>query len=120
MKAAGKGFWKVSQSNEASAAHGGDSRNALRQINETAIAAMQLFHGHKQEQVMVRIAVLLWAIGGTVLAGIAVMTVLAVPALAGHAMSYIPYAALAGFIVAIPVAVIVARQIGKIGKTATH
>jgi hypothetical protein len=45
MKAAGKGFWKVSQRNEASAAHGGDSRNGLRQINETAATAMQLFHG---------------------------------------------------------------------------
>jgi MFS superfamily sulfate permease-like transporter len=69
---------------------------------------------------MVRIAAMLWAIGGTVFAGIAIMTVLAVPSFADHAMSYIPYAALAGFIVAIPVAVIVARQIGKSGKTATR
>ena len=69
---------------------------------------------------MVRIAVLLWAIGGTVLAGIAITAILAVPSLAGHAMSYIPYAALAGFIVAIPAAVIVARQIAKTGKTATR
>jgi hypothetical protein len=62
---------------------------------------------------MVRIAALLWAIGGTVLAGIGVMTVLAVPSLAGHAMSYIPYAGVTGFIVAIPLAIIVARQISK-------
>jgi MFS superfamily sulfate permease-like transporter len=92
----------------------------LRQINEPALAAMQVFRRYKQEQVMVRIAALLWAIGGTVFAGIGVMTVLAVPSLAGQAMSYIPYAALAGFIVAIPVAVIVARQIAKTGKTATR
>jgi hypothetical protein len=69
---------------------------------------------------MVRIAVLLWAIGGTVLAGIAITAILAVPSLAGHAMSYIPYAGVAGFIAAIPLAIVVARQIGKTGKTAAR
>ena len=60
---------------------------------------------------MFKIAAIIWMIGGTALAGIAVMVVLAVPSLAAHDMQYIPYAAIAGFIVAIPIAFIVARQI---------
>lgn len=62
---------------------------------------------------MIKIAVILWAIAGTALAGTAVVAVLAVPALAAHDMQYIPYAALAGFIVAIPVALLIARQLVK-------
>jgi hypothetical protein len=50
-------------------------------------------------------------LGGTALAGIAIMTVLSVPQFATHDMQYIPYAAIAGFIVAIPLAFIVARQL---------
>lgn len=62
---------------------------------------------------MYKIAALLWGIAGTALAGMAVIVVLAVPALASHDMRYIPYAALAGFIVAIPVALVIARQLYK-------
>ena len=60
---------------------------------------------------MLKIAVVVWMIAGTVLAGMAIMVVLAVPALATHDMQYIPIAAIAGFIVAIPVAVVVAKRI---------
>ena len=49
---------------------------------------------------MFRIAAVVWMVVGTTLAGIFIMAVLAVPSLAGHAMNYIPYAAIAGFIVA--------------------
>ncbi len=62
---------------------------------------------------MFRLTMMMWSIAGTVFAGVAIMIVLAVPALAGHAMSYIPYAAIGGFIAAIPVAVIVARQLNR-------
>lgn len=62
---------------------------------------------------MIRVVGMLWSIAGTVLAGIAIMVILAVPSLAGHAMQYIPYAALAGFVVAIPLAFVVARMIVK-------
>jgi hypothetical protein len=62
---------------------------------------------------MIRVVGMLWSIAGTVLAGIAIIIVLAVPSFAGHAMQYIPYAALAGVVVAFPVAFVVARMIGK-------
>ena len=69
---------------------------------------------------MIRVAGMLWSIAGTVFAGIAIIIVLAVPTFAGHAMQYIPFAALAGFILAIPVAFAVARMIDKNNKPATH
>ena len=62
---------------------------------------------------MFRLTMMMWSIAGTVFAGIAIMTVLAVPTLASHAMSYIPYAAVGGFIAAIPVAIIVAMQLNR-------
>lgn len=62
---------------------------------------------------MFKIAAIVWVMVGTVFAGIAVMTILSVPALAAHDMAYIPYAAIAGFIVAIPVAFIVAGRMSK-------
>ncbi|MDI1343576.1 MAG: hypothetical protein PSV22_05680 [Pseudolabrys sp.] len=62
---------------------------------------------------MVRLTMMLWSIAGTVFAGVAIMVVLAVPSFAGHAMSYIPYAALGGFIAALPVAYVVARQLNR-------
>lgn len=62
---------------------------------------------------MLRVASLMWALTGTVFAGIAIVTVLAVPTLASHAMSYIPYAALGGMIAAIPVAFLLAWQLSR-------
>lgn len=62
---------------------------------------------------MLKIVAPVWIMLGTTLAGIAVMTVLSVPSLAAHDREYIPYAALAGFIVAIPFAVAVARRMSN-------
>lgn len=62
---------------------------------------------------MFKIAVIVWVMLGTVFAGIAVMTVLSVPALSAQAMTYIPYAAIAGAILAIPVAYVVAGRMSK-------
>jgi hypothetical protein len=62
---------------------------------------------------MLRIAAPVWMMIGTTLAGIAVMIVLSVPSLAAHDRQYIPYAALAGFIVAIPIAYAVAKRMSK-------
>ncbi len=59
---------------------------------------------------MLKIAVPVWMILGTTLAGIAMMTVLSVPSLATHDREYIPYAAIAGFIVAMPFAYLVASR----------
>ncbi len=63
---------------------------------------------------MFKIAIIVWMMAGTTLAGIAVMAVLTVPALAVHDMQYIPYAALAGFVVAIPLAYVVAKKIAAL------
>ncbi len=60
---------------------------------------------------MLKIAVIVWMIAGTVLAGIAIMVVLAVPTLAVHDMRYIPIAAAVGALIAIPLAYVVAKKI---------
>jgi hypothetical protein len=66
-----------------------------------------------KERAMLKIAAIVWVMIGTVFTGIAVMTILSVPALAAHDMKYLPIAALAGFIVAIPVAFVVAGRMTK-------
>ena len=63
---------------------------------------------------MFKIAIILWMIGGTVLAGIAIMVVLNVPALAVKGMQYIPIAAILGFVIAIPIAYVVAKRIAAL------
>lgn len=60
---------------------------------------------------MFKIALIVWMIGGTTLAGIAIMVVLAVPSLAVKDMQYIPIAATVGFVVAVPIAYVVAKRI---------
>ncbi len=60
---------------------------------------------------MVRLAVLLWILAGTVLAGAFVTVVLMMPSLQSQAMKLIPLAALAGAIVAIPLAIVAAKSI---------
>jgi hypothetical protein len=60
---------------------------------------------------MKAVAALIWIVLGATLAGIGLTIVVATPQLAGHAMKYIPYAALAGFVVAIPFSLIVAAKL---------
>lgn len=62
---------------------------------------------------MFKIAAIVWIMVGTVFAGIAVMTILSVPSLAANDMKYIPYAAIAGFVLAIPVAAVVASKMSR-------
>lgn len=61
---------------------------------------------------MFKISLLVWIMLGTALAGSAVISVLAVPALAAEAMRNIPFAVLLGFAAAIPLSYLVARKIG--------
>ncbi len=65
---------------------------------------------------MWRLAILVWLIGGTTLAGIFMTVVLVVPSLAGQSMKLIPIAVALGALVGIPIAVVVAKAIT--GKTA--
>jgi hypothetical protein len=70
-----------------------------------------------QGRIMLKIAIIIWMIGGTTLAGMAVMAVLAVPALAVHDMQYVPLAGIAGFVIAIPLAYLVAKRIAAATAT---
>ncbi|WP_293860296.1 hypothetical protein [uncultured Alsobacter sp.] len=58
---------------------------------------------------MLRLATILWSLIGTTLAGTFVLGVLAIPALSDQGMRLIPWAVAAGFAIAVPVAVAIAR-----------
>lgn len=60
---------------------------------------------------MTRLAALLWIMGGTVLAGVAVLAVLLTPSLQSEALRFIPIAAIVGYVVGIPVALAAAKAI---------
>ncbi len=60
---------------------------------------------------MWRLALLLWVMGGTVLAGVLVTVVLLVPSWYAMGMKTIPIAALVGAVIAIPMAIAAAKAI---------
>jgi hypothetical protein len=60
---------------------------------------------------MLIVAIIIWIVVGTTLAGIGLAVVVSTPALAVDSMRYIPWAVLAGFVVAIPVSWGIAVQI---------
>lgn len=60
---------------------------------------------------MNKIAILIWIITGITFAGILGTVILATPSLAREAAETLPWAALAGFIVAIPFSMFVAKKI---------
>jgi hypothetical protein len=60
---------------------------------------------------MLKISLIVWIMLGTALAGVAVIAVLAT-GLADQAMKNIPFAALIGFSLAMPLSYLVARSIG--------
>ncbi len=66
---------------------------------------------------MAAIAALIWIVLGATLAGVGLTIVVATPALAAESMKYIPWAALAGFVAALPLSVVIARTLG--GRTRT-
>ena len=53
---------------------------------------------------MLRLAVLMWALIGTTLAGSFILAVVSIPSLAEQGMRLVPIAGIAGFVVAIPLA----------------
>jgi hypothetical protein len=61
---------------------------------------------------VLKIAILIWVMLGAALAGTAITTLLA-SGLAANPMKAIPLAALAGFVVAIPLSYVVAAKIGR-------
>jgi hypothetical protein len=62
---------------------------------------------------MFKVAVVVWIVLGASLAGCAMVAVLAIPSLAAQGMQLIPRAVLAGFVVAIPLSYLIARQIAR-------
>jgi hypothetical protein len=60
---------------------------------------------------MLKIAIILWIVLGSTLAGCALIVVLATPVLAEQAMKLIPWAALAGFVVAMPLSWLLASNL---------
>lgn len=60
---------------------------------------------------MTKLAGMIWIMLGTVLAGIAMLVIVTVPQFADQAMTYIPIACGVAIVVAIPVAIILARRI---------
>lgn len=60
---------------------------------------------------MAKIAVLIWIVMGITIAGVFGTVILATPALSNEAAELLPWAALAGFVVAIPASVVIARKI---------
>lgn len=60
---------------------------------------------------MLKLAILVWIMLGTTLAGSFLTVVVTVPSLYAQGMKLIPFAAGTGFLVAIPFAVMIARKI---------
>lgn len=60
---------------------------------------------------MTKLAGMIWIILGTVLAGVAMLVIVTVPQFADQAMTYIPIACGAAVVIAIPIAMIIAKRI---------
>jgi hypothetical protein len=62
---------------------------------------------------MMKLAAIVWIIVGTVFAGAAVVAVLTIPSLASEALHYLPVAGIGGYLVAMPVAWLLAARISR-------
>lgn len=60
---------------------------------------------------MMKLAIVIWIMLGTVLAGVATTVILVTPGLEAMTMSLFPAAAALGFLLAIPMSIMVAKQI---------
>ena len=67
--------------------------------------------GAATETNMSKLSTLIWIMLGITFAGIAGLIVLATPALAREAAELLPWAALAGFVLAVPASIVIARKI---------
>lgn len=63
---------------------------------------------------MMKVAILIWVMLGTVMAGIGVIIVLMVPSLDAQGIKVMPYAALGGFVIAIPFALMIGSKIFRL------
>jgi hypothetical protein len=65
----------------------------------------------KGESQMFRLALLIWVVLGTTLAGMAIVVVVSDASLYNQGMKLIPIAAIAGFVVAIPLSFMISKRI---------
>ncbi|MEJ1159398.1 hypothetical protein [Prosthecomicrobium sp. N25] len=63
------------------------------------------------DRAIFKVAILVWIMLGTTLAGMAVTAVLVTPGLEGAAMKAVPAAGILGYLGALPLSVMVARRI---------
>jgi hypothetical protein len=69
--------------------------------------------GSRKDKRMIKIAILVWMMLGTALAGSAMIAVLSIGELASQPMKFIPIAVLGGFVAAMPISYLIARKIGR-------
>jgi hypothetical protein len=60
---------------------------------------------------MWKVAILVWILIGVVGAGAALLVVLAVPSLSANAMKLLPIVSIAGFVVTMPISIVIAKMI---------
>lgn len=65
----------------------------------------------RREKKMIKVAALIWIMLGTTLAGIAVTAVVATPQLAEQSAKLIPIWAAVGFLIAMPISLMIAKKI---------
>ena len=65
---------------------------------------------------MFKVAILVWLVLGTTLAGAGVTVIVSIPQLYAQGMSLIPWVAIGGFVVAIPFSFMIAKQMMKAFK----
>jgi hypothetical protein len=93
----------------------------LRQIKALANPAFMIqVHRRmcqKWRNSMFKVAVLVWIVLGTTLAGMAVTVVVSIPQLYAQGMTLIPWVAGGGFVVAIPFSFMIAKAMMKAFRT---
>jgi hypothetical protein len=67
----------------------------------------------RKDKRMMKIAILVWMMLGTAVAGSAMIAVLSIDAFASQPMKFIPIAVLCGFVAAMPISYLIARKIGR-------
>lgn len=80
-------------------------------LSANSSLSIRMSGGNATEAAVAKIAVLIWIVMGITIAGAFGTVILATPALSNEAAELLPWAALAGFVVAIPASVVIARKI---------
>ena len=66
---------------------------------------------------MFKVAILIWIMVGTTLAGIGLIVVVSIPSLDAQGMRFIPIGVAAGFLIAMPISLWIASKIMRLPKS---